>query len=311
MAQRFSITLTQLSYFAECARTLNMTAASQELHVAQSAISTAISHLERALGTPMFIRQHSKGLILTPAGETLLRDTQRLFAMLGDTIDAVKASQSEVSGNIVISCFSTFSPFLLPQLIGRLGDRHPDLEVEVIEGTTLECLSALRTGRSELAFHYRFARGAEFQSDRLGRVRPHVIVPAEHRLADAGEVAFESLADEPLVLLDLPDSDDYFLDLLIRAGISPQLKYRTASFEGVRSMVSAGLGYSILNQRPQIDQTYSGGRIATLEITDPVEGLEIVASSLAQVRRSARADAVVEMAREIVLEQHPENGNGM
>ena len=41
MADRFSITLNQLTYFTACARHLNMTAASQELHVAQSAVDGA------------------------------------------------------------------------------------------------------------------------------------------------------------------------------------------------------------------------------------------------------------------------------
>ena len=87
MVQRFSITLTQLSYFAECAKTLNMTEASQELHIAQSAVSTAINQLEKALGAPLFVRQHSKGLVLTSAGESLLRETREIFGRITDAVD--------------------------------------------------------------------------------------------------------------------------------------------------------------------------------------------------------------------------------
>ncbi|WP_427869791.1 LysR family transcriptional regulator [Leucobacter luti] len=303
MAQRFSITLTQLSYFAECAKTLNMTAASQELHVAQSAVSTAISHLERSLGAALFIRQHSKGLILTPAGEGLLRDTQRLFGQLNDTIDAVRADQEEIRGSITIACFSTLTPFLLPEVIGRLEKRHPQLTVECIEGDTEETLAALRGGRAELAVHYDLAGGDDIAQELIGEIRPHVIVPTSHPLADRGSVALAELADDPFVLLDLPDSNDYFLSLLRQAGITPRLKHRSRSYETVRSMVATGLGYSILNQQPRIAQTYTGASISALEITDRARGLRVVASSLAQVARSARARAVAEIVREVVTEQ--------
>ena len=305
MAQRFSITLTQLTYFAECAKTLNMTVASQELHVAQSAVSTAISHLERSLGTPLFIRQHSKGLILTPAGENLMRDTQRLFGLLSDTIDAVRADQEEVRGSITIACFSTLSPFILPELAARLEKRHPHLTLEFIEGDTESSLAALRGGRAELAVHYDLAGGDDISAELIGEILPHVLVPTSHPLAGRGRVRLEQLADDPFVLLDLPDSSDYFLSILRHAGITPRLKHRTSSYETVRSMVANGLGYSLLNMRPLIAETYSGNRTAVLEIEDDVRGLKFVVSSLSQLGRSARARAAAATIREIIEEQHP------
>ncbi len=303
MVQRFSITLTQLSYFIECAKTLNMTMASQELHVAQSAVSTAISHLERALGTSLFIRQHAKGLILTQSGEQLLRDTQRLFGLLTDSIDSLRADRTEVHGSITVACFKTLAPFLLPLLIGRLHDQHPDLSVEFIEGDNEETLAAVRSGRAEIAVHYRLTDSDGVTSEHVGDAQPHVVLPTQHALAGRTEIALEELAGEPFVLLDLPDSSGYFLDILHRANITPQLKYRTSSYETVRSMVSMGLGYSILNQRPRISGSYTGGSVATVEISDELPALEIVVSSLSQVTRSARARAVAATVRELIEEQ--------
>lgn len=300
MVQRFSITLTQLSYFAECAKTLNMTAASQELHVAQSAVSTAISHLERSLGASLFIRQHSKGLILTKAGESLLRDTQRIFGMLTDAIEDIRADQDQVRGSITIACFNTLAPFMQPQLLGLLQQKHPELAVEILEGDYEECLTALRGGRAEIAIMYNLTSAEGISHDVLGQVRPHVILHDEHPLAARSEITLTELADDPFVLLDLPDSNDYFLGMLRQQGITPNIKYRTSSYETVRSLVATGLGFSILNQRPQIDSTYSGNRTVIVEISDQVPSLGVSVSSLAQMDRSARAGAVAEAVRAIV-----------
>lgn len=300
MVQRFPITLTQLTYFVECAKTLNMTAASQELHVAQSAVSTAITHLERALGTALFIRQRSKGLILTPAGETLLRDSHRLFGSLNETIESIRAEQHEVRGSITVACFNTLAPFILPSLLGRLQRRYPDLEVTTLEGDHDETVAALRDGRAEISINYVLTEDDGIERRVVGEFPPHALVHAEHPLAERGSVALAELADDPFVLLDLPSSRDYFMGMLRGAGIEPRLKYRSSSYETVRSMVATGLGYSLLNQRPEIEDTYTGAHAVALGITDPVPSLRIAVSSLSQVRRSARANAVEAEVRELV-----------
>lgn len=300
MAQRFSITLTQLNYFAECAKTLNMTAASQQLHVAQSAVSTAISHLERSLGATLFIRQHSKGLILTAAGESLLHDTHRLFGLLTDTIESIQADQDEIRGSITVACFNTLTPFLLPQLLALLQERHPGLTVDVLEGNYEENLAALRGGRAEIAIGYDLTTPEGIEAEVIAAISPHVILHTEHPLANRTEVALAELANDPLVLLDLPDSSDYFLRLLADAGITPHIKYRTRNYEAVRSLVAMGYGFSILNQRPSIRETYTGERTVIVEISDAVRSLNVTVSSLAQVERTARARAVAAAVRELV-----------
>lgn len=305
MVQRFSITLTQLTYFAECAKTLNMTTASQELHIAQSAVSTAINQLEKALGAPLFIRQHSKGLILTPAGESLLHETRQIFGLITDAVETIQAGQTEIRGTIVLACFKTFAPFLLPQLLGHLQERHPELSIDVVEGDHEECLAALRSGRAEIALNYDLTDAEGIDDERVGEVRPHVIVGTAHRLAKRREVALSELADDPLVLLDLPDSREYFLNILRSAGITPRIKHRSSSYETVRSMVAMGLGYSILNQRPRIQETYTGERTAILEISDPAPSLHVVSSTLTKSGSTAKARAVTDTVREILAEAAP------
>ncbi|SDQ07391.1 LysR family transcriptional regulator [Leucobacter chromiiresistens] len=297
MAQRFPITLTQLVYFAECAKTLNMTAASAELHVAQSAVSTAITQLERSLGASLFIRQHSKGLILTHAGETLLRDAHQLFGSLHSTIDTIRADQSHVQGAITIACFTTLAPFVLPRLLSELRDAHPELEVTVREGDHAECLAALRDGSAELAVTYDLPSGDGIENTRVAEFRPYVILARSHPLASRERLALAELADEPFVLLDLPSSTDYFVRILTEAGITPNLRYRSRSYETVRSMVAMGLGFSILNQRPRTAQTYAGAETVAVEISDDAPGLTLEVSSLAQVRRTSRGRAVEQAIR--------------
>ncbi|GAA1574433.1 HTH-type transcriptional regulator HdfR [Leucobacter aridicollis] len=302
MAQRFPLTLTQLSYFAACAKALNMTAASQELHVAQSAVSTAVAQLERSLGATLFIRQHSKGLILTAAGESLLRDTQRLFGMLSETIDTIQADRDDLTGQITIASFHTLTPFLIPPLLHRLRERHPNLAVSVREGDYEQNLADLRGGRAEVAITYALSNADGVAQEVVGHAAPHAVLSTDHPLASRASVSLAELSSEPFVLLDLPDSNDYFLSLLATAGVSPEVRYRTKNYEAVRSFVAMGLGFSILNQRPRTAATYAGNSIATVELSGDVRGLDVTIATLAQVEQTARSKAVKQALVDLLAE---------
>jgi DNA-binding transcriptional LysR family regulator len=82
-----------------------------------------------------------------------------------------------------------------------------------------------------------------------------------------------------------------------RPGVTPQIRYWSASYETVRGLVARGHGYSILNQRPASEGTYDGGTVAAVLIKDDVPGLPIVLARSAAVRTTARARAVAVAAR--------------
>src|SRR5690625_3126961 len=123
------VTLAQLRYFVEAASMLSMTKAAEELRVAQSAVSAAVAQLERQVGTPLFIRQHARGLVLTAAGEEMLRDVRGLLAHVGEVLDAARGRGDEVRGRIKLACMITLVPFVLPDLLAELGRNSPQLDV--------------------------------------------------------------------------------------------------------------------------------------------------------------------------------------
>ena len=308
MQRRPDVTFTQLRYFVEAANFSSMTKAADELMVAQSAVSSAISQLEHQIGTQLFIRQRSRGLVLTAAGEGMLRDTRSVLAHLGEVLDAARGHEDTVRGTVRLACFVTLTPFILPTLISDLRDQHPDLEVEVVETQAEAVRAALRNGTAELALTYDLALGEDMETETLGVARPHVVLPPDHRLAGHDAIALADLEGEPMVLLDLPSSRDYFLAMLSGSGVTPMVRYRSASYETVRGLVARGHGFSILNQRPADGRTYDGGRVATLPITDDVPGLPVVLARLKGVRSTARARAVAERARAVFAKQARTSG---
>lgn len=294
------ITLTQMRYFVEAAGRLSMTGAAERLNVAQSAVSAAVAHLERQIGSQFFIRQRSKGLVLTPAGELFLRDAQAILGQLEEALDHAREEQRSVAGRVRLVCFSTLSPFLLPGLLGRLRAEHPELVLEVAEVDAAGCSAALLSGQADLALCYELGLSDGLAVTAVDEAVPYLALPPGHRLAGRSEVALAELAGEPFVLLDLPHSRELMLSILQRAGVEPEVQFRSASYETVRTFVANGHGYSILHQRPQHAMTYDGGRVAAVAIKDQVPSLRTVLAHPRSQRATARLRAVAHAVRQQV-----------
>lgn len=291
-------TLVQLRYFATVARLGSMTGASRELMVSQSALSAAIAQLEKELDVQLLLRQHAKGLTLTAVGARFYRETCELLAHSTELAELAVESGHTVAGDLNVGCFTTLRPIEMPRLLAQVEARYPGIHPRVTEGDQQELKAALRIGTCELALLYRYRLDADIESRPAGLAPPYVLVGADHRLADRGSVRLAELADEPMILLDLPDSRDYLASVVASANIEPRPGPRSAGFEAVRVMAARGLGYAILNQRPAHDLTYSGERVVMLEIDDDVPSMQIGIAWLKGVRLSGRAQAFIQVAVE-------------
>ncbi|MFF0224041.1 LysR family transcriptional regulator [Streptomyces sp. NPDC004629] len=300
MTSPVGFTLVQLRYFLVAAEHGSMTEASAELHIAQSAVSAAVYNLERDLQVQLFIRRRGRGLTLTPAGERLQQQARDLLARAREVEREARGNGETICGPVAVGCFVTLVPFYLPPLFSACTRRYPGIELDVVEAETDQLVHALAAGRIDFALTYDLGLTTEpaLRGETIARAPAYVIVSADHPLAGQGSVELAELSTEPLVLLDLPHSRDYFRSLVAATGTAPDVRYRTQSYETVRSLVARGLGFSVLNQRPTTGHTYGGGEIAELKLRD-VSALEVKLASVEGMTQSARSRAVMELLREI------------
>src|ERR1043165_4189831 len=89
--------LRQLEIIRAIAETGSFTAAGEKLHVSQSAISRQILILEDELGEPVFHRI-GRRIRITPAGESLLQLSHRVFRDLQETVTQISEKQESLRG---------------------------------------------------------------------------------------------------------------------------------------------------------------------------------------------------------------------
>ncbi|MGH3517618.1 MAG: LysR family transcriptional regulator [Haloechinothrix sp.] len=299
MSKEPDFTLVQLRYFAAAAETGSMTQAAHQLLVSQSAVSTAVSHLEQEFGVQLFIRHHAKGLSLTRQGERFLIEIKNLLNSVSELVETTHGLGQDVRGDLDVGYFTTLAPFFLPRLLTEFAVRYPDVRLSFFEGETEAVRDATLRGKVEVAILYDIDLGEEVNRTVLTRVPAHVIVAEDHRLAGNRSIHLADIVDEPMVLLDLPHSAKYFTSIMSNAGLVPNIRYRSTNYETVRALVAAGHGYALLNQRSTVPTEFEHRRVVALDIEDDVADLPLVVAFPRNARLTRRARAFIEVCREM------------
>ncbi|ERG64726.1 hypothetical protein L332_09735 [Agrococcus pavilionensis RW1] len=292
-------TLRQLSYLVCAADEGTIAAAAARLHVSASAISEAISELERELGSQLTVRRRARGLTLTSTGADVVARARDLLASSRELETSLRGAPGELVGPVTIGCYPTLAPTILPPLLAGFGRAHPRVELDIVEATHDRLEGRLESGRIDVAFVYDTLVPGEPRRAKLFALPAHVVVAGDDPLAARGSVRLAELAERDLILLDAPPSSEHTLSLFAAAGVTPRVRHRVQSSEAVRALVGRGLGYGILVQRPANPASYEGYPVAMLEIAPRVPPVGIDVIWPASPEPTARTRALIEFARSL------------
>lgn len=122
---------TELYYFNEICRTLNLSRASERLGISQPSLSQSLKRLETFIGTPLFLRVKT-GVKLTKAGSQLQTHTNELLTLWERVRSESLASCQEVQGSITLGCHPTVARHILPALLPSFVAKYPHLDIALV-----------------------------------------------------------------------------------------------------------------------------------------------------------------------------------
>ncbi|GAA1307225.1 LysR substrate-binding domain-containing protein [Pseudonocardia xinjiangensis] len=300
------LSLRQLSHFVAAAEAGSMTKAAQALHVSQSAVSLGVADLERQLGVQLLLRQRAKGLTLTAAGQRLITDARALLGRAEELRVGAQDLGRSPRGRLVVGCFQTIGPFVMPGLLGTFHAEHPGVDLDFVEGSLVDLQSMLLAGRCEVALLYDMDIMSGIERETVYTTTPYVLLAPEHPLADDLSVRLSDLAAHDMIMLDFPPSRHHFSSVLAAAGVIPRIRHSTANFEMVRSLVARGYGFSMLIQRLEVEVSYEGLPLVTRPLADPIDPTPVVLAWPTSVQLTRRAQAFMAHCRK-VLQCGPSN----
>ena len=141
--------LRQFRYFIQAARRENFRKASDDLRIAQSALTRHIQHLEQEFGFLLFDRV-KRGVRLTAAGRRLLERSQRIVAEVDLLKETLQIEAHVPSGPASLAAPPSIGRLLFNKLALTFLKSYPKVNLSLLEGFTSNVLGQLR--RDELNF---------------------------------------------------------------------------------------------------------------------------------------------------------------
>jgi DNA-binding transcriptional LysR family regulator len=245
-----------LRFFEAEARVGAISRAALELNTVQSNVTARIKSLEGELGTALFQR-HSRGVILTPAGQRLLPYAERIAALLSEARRVVE-DDGTPGGSLIIGSLETTAALRLAPILSSFAQSFPDVDLSLKTGTSAELVDAVLAHRIEGAFvcgpvaHPELLEEAVFREELALIAQPSI--KTLHEVFAARELK--------CVVLRLGCSYRQRLETILAArGIVGIRWLEFGTIDGIVACVGAGIGVSLL-PRALLEPARRDGRIA-------------------------------------------------
>lgn len=236
-----------LHAFLAVADSHSFSAAAEQLHLTQPAISKRVAGLEQRLGHRLFDRI-GRRVTLTDAGNTLLPFARSTLQNLTDARHALSHLDGEIRGQLSIGTSHHIGLHRLPPILRQFSETYPGVELDIHFMDSEIACEAVLAGELELGIVTLPTSPLPQLDTRLIWPDPlQVVVSAQHPWARLPQLQLQDLAKMPAVL---PDESTY-THRIVRAalmglGVEPQVRMATNYLETLKMLVTIGLGWSVL-----------------------------------------------------------------
>lgn len=230
----------QLRYFKKIAELENVSKASQELMVAQPALSKTIKQLETELDVQLFDRA-GKRIYLNDNGRILLKHTDCILSHLKDAVAEINDYNERVSGSITISMQAATR--MLPQILLGFKQLYPAAKIIVkkLDDDTPSC--------ENCDLHIFSSRLPVENSNTYTLLKEDCLLgmSPNHRLANAAHIDMIDLKDEDFIIIQNRKSlSDTTNEFCREAGFLPNVVLECDHQSAIFTLIENNIGIAFI-----------------------------------------------------------------
>ena len=185
------VTLRQLRVFEAVVRLGSVTRAAEDLHMSQSAASTALKEFQSALDRPALFKRAGRTLIAT-------QEARAIHALALNAINVAKDIESpehvgELKGTIFIGATHQIAEQILPSLLNEFRRLHPQVQINLFVGGTEEIIIRLSNLDIEIALMEAVTRAPDTRMIAWRRAHWTIFTAPSHPLAKKRKITFADI----------------------------------------------------------------------------------------------------------------------
>lgn len=240
-----------LKNFIQLAETLHFTRASEQVFMAQPALSRQIKQLEKSIGASLFERD-KRNVSLTKAGAYFKRAAQNTIDQLDYAIERTRQIHQGEVGDIRIGYTHSIVQTILPRIVKEIHTAFPGMKTILREMNNTDQYKDLAERKIDIGFATNIIAPENIKSKIFFEDVFVVVFPSNHYLLKEKSFELSALSNETFILPHTIDGSDYVYtveSICLDAGFFPNVVHHTASVSSALRLVEAGLGITIEPKR--------------------------------------------------------------
>lgn len=241
--------LRHLRYFVAVAEELHFGRAAQRLLIAQQPLSRQIRDLEAEIGVNLFHRT-KRTIRLTEAGQVFLPEARKTLQQAEHAILLAQQTGRGEIGKFVVGFTGPALNTVLPKIVRRFKEKHPNIELGLERLQTNEQVEALRSQQIQAGLLHPPINDDSLRLEVIHREGLVAVLPDSHRLAQSERISISELAHESFIFYPRhvgPVLYDRILGLCQQAGFSPRIVQEVVPQQTILGLVAAEIGVSLLH----------------------------------------------------------------
>jgi LysR family nitrogen assimilation transcriptional regulator len=238
--------LRQFRYFIQAARRENFRKASEDLRIAQSALTRQIQLLEHELGFLLFDRI-KRGVRLTAAGQRLVERSQHILAEVDRLKENLQLEAHVPSGPVSLVAPPSIGRLMFDRMAATFLKSYPRVQLSLIEGFTSSVVSQLRRGELSLAIVTDPAPDPLLEYTELFTESIYLVGSIDDPRLKKRSLDAASLGNLPLVMSSKHNRSRQLIEnSTARAGAKLDIRLEMESSEALRQLLASGKIYGLL-----------------------------------------------------------------
>lgn len=253
-------TFRQLATFHAVARLGSVSAAADELHLTQPAVSLQIAALEESAMTPL-LQRTGRGIRLTEAGEMLDAYAHRILELWREAGEEMATLQGVFSGTLRVGAITT-AEYLLPPMLVTFANEHPQVKLKLQVGNRDEIVRMLGAQEIDLAIMGRPPAELKTVSTAFAKHPMAFLVSPKHALMKAAlarPVTMAELSEQRILVRERGSGTRSTIERLFKdAGLPLRIGSELSSNEAIKHMCAAGFGVAFLSMHTCVLEMEAG-----------------------------------------------------
>lgn len=228
--------------FCMVAKSESFSKAAKTLFLTQPAVSQAIMQLERELDTRLFNRT-PKGVSLTNEGNILFEHVNSAMNLIDVGEEKILEFKNLTTGELKIGVGDTISRYFLLPYLEVFHNRYPNIKFNIVNGTTYELCSILKTGEVDIAICNLPIDDPALELRPCFDIQDTFVYGDKFKKILAKPISLHELVKLPLIFLE-PKSNSrrYVEDYMISQGIKISPEFELGSHELLLDFAKINLG---------------------------------------------------------------------